>query len=97
MLAKNWLQKSICKHCNHINGLVQERRNSIANAMELRLSNTNPLKWLITHYQDTKIEDIGQFVFQDTCLCQPDWFNITAIIHEWNEYTGVPFTNMKQL
>ena len=26
----------------HINGLVQERRNSIANAMELRLSCTNP-------------------------------------------------------
>ena len=27
---------------HHINGLVQERRNSIANAMELRLSCTNP-------------------------------------------------------
>ena len=28
-----------------INGLVQERRNSIANALELRLSCTNPSKW----------------------------------------------------
>ena len=27
----------------HIDDLVQERRNSIANAMELRLSCTNPL------------------------------------------------------
>ena len=26
----------------HINGLVQERRNSIANALELRTSCTNP-------------------------------------------------------
>ena len=26
----------------HINGLVQERRNSIASALELRLSCTNP-------------------------------------------------------
>ena len=28
-----------------IHGLVQERRNSIANALELRLSCTNPSKW----------------------------------------------------
>ena len=28
---------------SHSGGLVQERRNSIANAMELRLSCTNPL------------------------------------------------------
>ena len=28
-----------------IDGLLQERRNSIANAMELRLSCTNPSKW----------------------------------------------------
>ena len=28
--------------CGYINGLVQERRNSIANALELRLSCTNP-------------------------------------------------------
>ena len=39
----------------HIDGLVQERRNSIANALELRLSVTNPsifeyldLKWVAT-------------------------------------------------
>ena len=30
----------------HIDGLVQERRNSIANALELRLSCTNPLIWI---------------------------------------------------
>ena len=28
---------------SHINGLVQERRNAIANALDLRLSCTNPL------------------------------------------------------
>ena len=29
-------------------GLEQERRNSIANALELRLSCTNPLKWFMS-------------------------------------------------
>ena len=29
----------------YIDGLVQERRHSIANALELRLSCTNPLIW----------------------------------------------------
>ena len=29
----------------YIDGLVQERRNSIANALELRLSCTNPSIW----------------------------------------------------
>ena len=32
----------------YIDGLVQERHNSSALAMELRLSCTNPLIWLIT-------------------------------------------------
>ena len=30
---------------HYINGLVQERRNSITNALELRLSCTNPSLW----------------------------------------------------
>ena len=29
-----------------VDGKVQERQNSIANALELHLSCTNPLKWL---------------------------------------------------
>ena len=33
-----------------IDGLVQERRNSIANAVELRLSCINPLKWVAENY-----------------------------------------------
>ena len=33
---------AICTNMDHIDGLVQERRNSIANALELRLSSTNP-------------------------------------------------------
>ena len=31
-------------HRGQVNGLVQERRNSIANALELHLSCTNPSK-----------------------------------------------------
>ena len=34
-------------HGNNIDGLVQERHNSIANALELRLSCTNPLIYVI--------------------------------------------------
>ena len=40
-----------------LDGLMQERRNSIANALELRLSCTNPSKW----YLDTATASRGQF------------------------------------
>ena len=33
----------------YIDGLVQDRRNSIANALELRLSCTNPSIWCGRH------------------------------------------------
>ena len=36
------------KTLSDIDGLVQERRNSIANALELRLSCTNPSKWWVS-------------------------------------------------
>ena len=41
----------------HIDGLVQERHNSIANARELRLSCTNPLMWYM--YQSINVVIIG--------------------------------------
>ena len=34
-----------CSFTNYIDRLEQERRNSIANALEFRLSSTNPLTW----------------------------------------------------
>ena len=38
-------------YSGHLDGLVQERRNCIANAMELRLSCTNPSVWFLNfHY-----------------------------------------------
>ena len=58
MLLK-WIpddQAHYVKFCNgtfgidfnkQIDGLVQERCNSIANALELYLSYTNPLKWFV--------------------------------------------------
>ena len=36
-------------HIERINGLMQERRNSIANALELRPSCTNPWRWWAMH------------------------------------------------
>ena len=41
----------MCAH--HIDGLVQERRNSIANAPELRLSCNNPSMY--THYPQVEL------------------------------------------
>ena len=38
-----WIISSTGFLCSHFDGLVQERRNSIANTLELRLSCTNPL------------------------------------------------------
>ena len=38
----NNMSFGIQKCCFHIDGLVQERRNSIANALELHVSYTNP-------------------------------------------------------
>ena len=46
--GQRWEIVSISLH--HFDGLMQERRNSIANALELRLSYTNPLiLWLLFH------------------------------------------------
>ena len=41
--------KSIITSNSYIDGLVQERRNSIANALELRLSCTNPSIYAISN------------------------------------------------
>ena len=38
----------ISKISSYFDGLVQERRNSIANALELRLSYTNPSIWILS-------------------------------------------------
>ena len=42
MLEKSVISNNISKKMVHIDGLEQERRNSIANALELRLCCTNP-------------------------------------------------------
>ena len=45
-----------CKQCGQIDGLVQERRNSSALAMELRLSCTNPsISWEVLHIPKSSI------------------------------------------
>ena len=47
---------------HYIDGLVQERRNSIANALELRLSCTNPSicvrGWTLGYHRNQQVEDI---------------------------------------
>ena len=54
MLPGRWFGKGIFekkKKKNLIDGLVQERRNSIALAMELRLSSTNPRNWCMKEWK----------------------------------------------
>ena len=43
---------------DEIDGLMQERHNSIANAQELRLSRTYPSKLLI-HFQTSSVQLLG--------------------------------------
>ena len=64
-----------------IDGLVQERRNSIANALELRLSCTNPSIWLHTSRFDRNrascslMPQYSQFC-KDISRCQTAYINI---------------------
>ena len=51
--GKNWKCQGVP---SHIDGLVQERRNSIANALELRLSCTNPSIWGTSSPSDSIIQ-----------------------------------------
>ena len=58
----------------HIDGLVQERRNSIANALELRLSCTNPSMWY-------RITDILLAINCDAYVntCRVLWYRADAM------------------
>ena len=51
------------KQCHHIDGLVQERCNSIANALELHLSFTNPSMWHRFAIKQTMGTAIADFSF----------------------------------
>ena len=62
---------ALLKQTDHINGLVQERRNSIANAMELRLSCANPSTcwlpcyhwlWRLHDYHSPSLKQLGHLV-----------------------------------
>ena len=62
-LLNNWTNSGVVSDLRcltaHVDGLVQERRNSIANALELRLSCTNPTMWhhcYASHFQMSAIE-----------------------------------------
>ena len=64
----------------HIDGLVQERRNSIANALELRLSCTNPLTWASQHLQcsNSLFRLTSQRKHQSSTLVWPLWGKFTS-------------------
>ena len=53
-----------------VDGLVQERRNSISNALELRLSCTNPSKWKHFLYADFLVSLV---VARTTCWPTLEW------------------------
>ena len=74
---------SLCpllRSSSHIDGLVQERRNSIANALELRLSCTSPstYPWALLHWHwQTSITTAPVSVKQT-------WRNVAPVRFEWN-------------
>ena len=49
--TNNWIVCNLRGHNTHINGLMQERRKSIADALELHLSCTKSSKWLHCNVQ----------------------------------------------
>ena len=56
---------------DHFHGLVQERRNSTANTLELRLSCTNPSIWSNSIWA---VESQCCYVVAIRCCCNDDWF-----------------------
>ena len=57
----------------HINGLVQERRNSSANALEFRLSCTNPLICMLTMSQGKPASAQMKAVMIEACVFGYVW------------------------
>ena len=57
LTTNHWFRASMESCCQHIDGLMQERRNSIANALELSLSCTNPLTYKLA--QSVELLEIG--------------------------------------
>ena len=85
----------------HIDGLVQERRNSIANALELRLSCTNPSIWPSSvlceeHYTMVKTSHFPWYVLKGNwgwkcngvmpLWCQPFTYIMPCYSHCMNWY-----------
>ena len=66
----------------HIDGLVQERRNSIANALELRLSCTNPLIWW--HKSGSTLAQVMACCLMACCLKQC-WLIIIEAFRQFAE------------
>ena len=65
-LIEFWFTYPLCsKSTSQIDGLVQKRHNSIADALELRLSCTNPLRWF--HHKWASIVDIPHGI-SSSCL-----------------------------
>ena len=60
----------------HIDGLVQERCNSIADALELRISFTNPsilFLWLYNHRNVSMIDTYGMVMLPVSLSSSPRW------------------------
>ena len=73
----------------HMDGLVQERRNSIANILELHLSCTNPSIWMSWHYDLLTTEAFVQQLVQANNEDQPDSIAMNTLMpsdeypHQW--------------
>ena len=61
------------RHPSHITVLMQERRNFIANALELRLSCTNPLIWMFVPEHGMTLEHNGHYWSNERIRVNATW------------------------
>ena len=89
LLLGHWVSRLHTFNGNHdkevyVNKLVQERCNSIANALDLLLSYTNPLTYTsLPWLQLTKVARLLQVLIPSIPLCQPNLHWQTMSSFKW--------------
>ena len=76
LILQQWSYHSLILRRPYINGLAQERRNSIAEALELRLSCTNPSIYEIAHCYISYFTEMEKWL-QRRCYCWKPWWFVT--------------------
>ena len=83
IVIQNWYKVGICLDLwNHIGGLVQERRNSIANALGLRLSCTNPSIYHVDELVQERCNSIANALELRLSCTNPSIYHVDELVQE---------------